>query len=181
MFQRLFSKRQAVDAGALYAALVEAARRPGFYEAGGVQDSVEGRFEMLALHVYLVLRRARAEGDAAAPFSQSLFDTFCRDIDVNLRELGAGDMSIGKRVKGYVKSFYGRIAAYDQAIDDDDMAALSDAIDRNLLGGAPESDETTMALARYTMSANSGLTDQAFADIVQGKVEFPDPPQELKT
>ena len=107
----------------LYGAIVAQARSPAFYTLYGVEDTVEGRFELIVLHLVLLLRRlARREGANASaqhPFDpalgQPLFDAFCRDLDDNLREMGVGDLAVPRRMRRFGEAFYGRQAAYDAA------------------------------------------------------------------
>src|SRR5882724_9487190 len=90
---RLFRKPNAPTIDALYGAIVAQARLPVFYAGFGVPDTIEGRFDMVVLHLVLVLRRLR-QGPRSAALAQGLFDAFCRDMDHNLRELGVGDLSV---------------------------------------------------------------------------------------
>ena len=98
----------------LYAAVVARAREPVFYTRFRVPDSLDGRFDMIALHAFLVLRRLKEEGADGAALGQALFDVIFSDMDRSLREMGAGDLGVGRRVKRMARGFYGRIAAYDQ-------------------------------------------------------------------
>lgn len=98
-------KPVASPAEELYAAIVERSRDPRFYAAHGVPDSLDGRFEMVALHAYLVLRRLRAGGPAAEQAAQALVDVLFADMDANLREMSAGDLGVGKRVKRMATGF----------------------------------------------------------------------------
>lgn len=148
--QSVFKRnRPAGAARRIYAVIVARARCGRFYRDFGVPDTVDGRFEMIVLHAFLVLRRLKADGGASDPLGQELFDVMFDDMDVNLREMGAGDMGVGKRVRKMVQAFYGRIAAYDGALDGND-AHLAEALGRNLYGtiSAPP-DDAVDALARY--------------------------------
>src|SRR5512135_2803202 len=107
------------EATRLYDAIVSQARRPEFYEGGGVPDSIDGRFELIVLHAYLVLRRLRAAGGAGEPLAQALVDVLFADLDASLREMGAGDLGVGKRVKRMATAFYGRIGAYEASENKD--------------------------------------------------------------
>ena len=89
----------------VYRKIVERARDPQFYKELGVPDTVDGRFEMVALHTFLVLRRLKPEAGGESDISQALFDVMFEDMDSSLREMGAGDMGIGKRVKAMVQAF----------------------------------------------------------------------------
>src|SRR6476660_9122950 len=117
MFGR-FLKRSRDNAGipaALYGAIVAQARNPGLYADLAVPDTVTGRFEMVILHSALVLRHLRAD-DAAKAVAQEVFDLFCADMDRSLRELGVGDLAVGKRMREMAGIFYGRADAYDNAL-----------------------------------------------------------------
>src|SRR5687767_10591046 len=104
---------RAQTAAALYAAAVAQARQPAFYVALGVPDTLEGRFELIVLHVHLLCRRLGALGESGAALAQALFDCMFRDMDRNLRELGVGDPSLPRRIKAMLEAYYGRIKAYD--------------------------------------------------------------------
>ena len=121
----------------LYTAIIEQSRQPVFYTQAAVPDSLDGRFDLIVLHAFLVMRRLnRIPADqmtAARALSQALFDLMFDDMDQNLRELGAGDMSVGKKVKHMARAFYGRVAAYEDGLNGDD-GVLGSALLRNLYG-----------------------------------------------
>jgi cytochrome b pre-mRNA-processing protein 3 len=123
------------EAEATYAAVVAQARRPEFYAQLGVPDTLDGRFELVALHTFLILRRLKSQGEGGA--GQALVDLFIQDMDASLRELGAGDLGVGRKVKAMAQAFYGRIAAYDAGLADG-AESLEAALRRNLYGTAAE-------------------------------------------
>src|ERR1700742_22131 len=142
-----FGKPRASQRGtieAIYGMIVTQAREPSFYRDFGVPDTVNGRFDLLLLHLWTVLRRFRSADDGAA-LSQALFDRFCEDMDANLREMGVGDLIVPKRMQAFGEAFYGRAAAYDAAFADDE--ALAQALCKNVLNG--EGMENAWALANY--------------------------------
>ncbi len=118
---------------AIYGMIVAQARQPAFYAGLDVPDTVNGRFDMLVLHLWPVLRRLRAV--EAGDLAQELFDRFCTDMDGNLREMGVGDLTVPKRMQAFGEAFYGRTAAYDAALAAGGEA-LAAAINRNVLNGA---------------------------------------------
>ena len=133
MFAWLFGKdERKIAAQSLYRALVEASRNPDLYQKYGVPDTVDGRFDMLIAHAIIVFKRLRSEGDAGKDFSQLVFDIMFDDMDAALRELGTGDMSVGKRIREMGEAFYGRAAAYDPVIDANDASGFADILHRNL-------------------------------------------------
>src|SRR5215211_4097549 len=109
----------------LYTAAVAAARDPWFFGRGiGVPDTLDGRFDLVGLHVGVLIRRLHRDPDPrGAEAAQAVFDAMFSDMDMNLREMGVGDLSVGKRVKRMWEAFNGRATAYARAIDAGDHAA----------------------------------------------------------
>jgi cytochrome b pre-mRNA-processing protein 3 len=145
------------EAEALYAAIVSQARRPEFYAELGVPDTLDGRFELVALHTFLVLRRLKARGQAGEA-GQELVDLFIQDMDASLRELGAGDLGVGRRVKAMAQALYGRISAYETGLAGS-AEALEAALRRNLFRTAPETGPqpgTLKAVAEYVRGESLG-------------------------
>ncbi len=160
---------------ALYLAVVEQARRPEFYTDFGVPDSIDGRFDMILLHAFLLLRRLRGCGKRGDRLAQALFDAMFADMDRNLREMGVGDLSVGKRVKKMVAAFYGRIAAYDSGLETGETA-LRAALSRNLYGTAMPAPDQLAAMAEYVRSQEDRLAAQDAGELLAGRVGYGDPP-----
>jgi len=158
-----------------YRRVVEQARRPGFFVECGVPDTLDGRFELICLHAFLYLHRLKREQPRAAPLGQRFFDTMFADFDRSLREMGTGDLSVGREVKRMAAAFYGRIAAYETGLAADDDA-LRPALARNLFGTAPSSADRLAAMARYVRREAAGLDRQATSELLQGRITFGDPP-----
>jgi cytochrome b pre-mRNA-processing protein 3 len=177
-FKRLFrSENQTEAAERLYTALVAQARQPAFYREGKVPDSLDGRFELVALHAFLVLRRLKSEGPAGARLAQRLFDRMFVDMDESLREIGVGDLSVGKRVKAMAKALYGRISAYEAALEDPATAPLEEALARNLYGTLPTAQGLPLAaMAAYLRRAAAEIDAQSGGDLFAGRISFPPPP-----
>lgn len=142
------SKERRLRAERIYAVLVARSRDPVFFERYGVRDSLDGRFDLLTLHAWLVL--GRLKGDAL--LSQALVDTIFTGFDEAFRELGSGDLGLGRRLKQIADAFYGRLAAYDAAGDEAGMAA---ALVRNLYRGV--SPEGAAAMAHYVWRTRARL------------------------
>jgi cytochrome b pre-mRNA-processing protein 3 len=137
----------------LLAELVDRARRPVFYEKLAVADTIDGRFDLLVLHAWLVLDRLKQQGGGAV--SQSLIDALFVHFDEALRQQGAGDVGMGRRMTKFADAFYGRLKAYGEAADE---AGLADAIVRNVFRGDPAKVEPARALAIYAASARRHLS-----------------------
>lgn len=179
---QLFRRRrpEAKPAADLYQQAVAQARQPTFYTDLEVPDTLDGRFELVALHVYLLLRRLRADHGRTARLAQALFDEMFEDMDGSVRELGAGDPGVGPRVKKMARNFYGRIKAYDVGLDGS-RGDLCEALRRNLYGNLDAVTEATVAaVADYMRATDAALADAATLDqLMQGRVDFaavaPDP------
>lgn len=158
----------------LYEALVTQARRPEFYVAGGVADTVDGRFDMVVLHAWLTLARLRSEGVPAAALSQALYDLMFADMDQNLREMGVGDLGVAKRVMTMAEAFGGRVAAYDQGLADPG-GSLADALRRNLYRKCKPTDEQLAAMAAHVRRQAAHLAGQPAEALLAGRIDFASP------
>jgi cytochrome b pre-mRNA-processing protein 3 len=158
------SKELTTRVEGLHAALVNRAREPVFYVRLGVADTLDGRFDLLALHAFLLLERLREAGQG--DLAQGLTDTIFQGFDEGLRDLGTGDMGMGRRMKAMANAFYGRMQAYDVSRDLEAMAA---ALGRNVFRGAEGREAQSRALADYVFSARDHL---ARSNIGEGKIDF---------
>jgi cytochrome b pre-mRNA-processing protein 3 len=156
-------------AGEIYGAIVTQARQPAFYARLGIPDTPTGRYEMVVVHLFLVLERLRGEGAAADPVAQRLVDAFVSDIDDSLRELGTGDTGVPSRVKRAAAGFYERAKAYREGIADGDRS-LELALVRHL-GRAGDA----AVLANYMRASAASLAGQQEIDLMEGRLAFPDP------
>jgi len=149
MLNLFFRSKQRREAAArIYAALVARAREPVFFARFAVPDSLDGRFDLLTLHVWLVLEHLKGE----AQLSQALVDAVFVGFDEALREMGAGDLGMGRKMKKIADAFYGRLKAYGEA---EDAAAMADALTRNLYRG--EAVPCAGAMAAYVLRARQHL------------------------
>ncbi|HEX8167967.1 MAG TPA: ubiquinol-cytochrome C chaperone family protein [Beijerinckiaceae bacterium] len=156
---------------ALLRRIGEAARAPALYMRLGVPDTAEGRFESLALHVVLVLRRLRRLPTPAEDVAQELVDAFFRHLDASLREMGVGDMGVPKRMKKLFRAFYGRAAAYDAALESGDPERVAAALAEPFGGPA----EAVFGLARYALGVEAALAADALDAFLGPGPGFPPP------
>jgi len=175
LLDRIFRPKPAVVAGrALYAACVEQSRTPVIYEALGVPDSVEGRFEVYTLHVVLIMDRLVNQGPEASRISQALFDAYVQALDDALREMGVGDLSVGKKMRRLGEAFFGRVKNYHTALsglpETEDLRAL---VKRTVYAEveAPPLDQ----MIEYILKQKSGLAVQAVEDLGKGVVGWAAP------
>jgi cytochrome b pre-mRNA-processing protein 3 len=170
MILKRFFQRSPEPQRSVYESIVAAARHPAFYAEWGVADTLDGRYDMIILHCFLVLDRLKG---VEADFRQDLVDEVFRDMDRSLREMGVGDISVGKKVRKMAEVFYGRIAAYDQAIAGSGNA-LEAALARNVFPDGA-ADGHVDALASYVRTRRNLLAQQSAEDIAKGTVQFGEP------
>jgi cytochrome b pre-mRNA-processing protein 3 len=172
VFRRRAKERQAV--AGLYAAMVEQARLPTFYADLGVPDTIDGRFDLLVLHAWLVMQRLDDEPDSG-PVKQDLFDTMFAHLDLTVREMGAQDLGVGRRIKRMAEGFHGRAMALREAWLSGDPAKLQDALARNVFGKATPTPQAVSVLARYVGDLAARLSATPSAALMAGKIAWPTP------
>lgn len=171
----LKKSRHEDDARAIYERIVAAARQPSFYLDLGVPDTPDGRFDMISLHAFLVLRRLRRDRERTETLGQAVFDLMFFDMDQNLREMGVGDLGVGRMVKSLATAFYGRAEAYEKGLVADDPGPLAEALARNVYRhGVPEGHRLSV-LAAYVGAADAALAETALDTVMAGRFAFPTP------
>jgi len=157
---------------ALYHSIVAQARSALFYSELGVPDSLNGRFDLIVIHAMLVMRRLRAEPQSEDDVTQALFDYMFKDMDRSLREVGVGDMSIGKHIKKMAKAFYGRAEEYENGMEQGDLP-LAEALKRNLYRTSTPSTAQVAALGAYLLEADKALAGAASDAVMSGHLPWP--------
>jgi cytochrome b pre-mRNA-processing protein 3 len=154
----------------LYGAAVAAARQPFFYAELGVPDTLDGRFDLVGVHAFLLIRRLTGAGAEGAALAQAVFDAMFNDMDINLREMGVGDLSVGKKVRVMWEAFHGRASAYADA-----MAigpeALAESLERNVWRGE-EARLAAANLARLVYAQDAHLARLSLEQIRQAQDLF---------
>jgi cytochrome b pre-mRNA-processing protein 3 len=158
-----------------YSRVVEQARRSEFFTVLGVPDTLDGRFELICLHAFLYLHRLKSEAAPATTLAQRFFDRMFADFDRSLREMGTGDLSVGREVKRMAQAFFGRIDAYERGLSGGD-AVLKPALSRNLFGTVTAEETALDAMARYVRRESAQLRQQAIAELLAGQIAFGQPP-----
>jgi cytochrome b pre-mRNA-processing protein 3 len=152
-------------AAALYARTGERARAPELFEACGIPDTLDGRFDALALHAALMIDRLRRESDGEA-LAQAYFDAMFRHLDLTLREIGVQDLGVGRRIKIMAEGFHGRALAYREALDG--AQPLAEVLGRNAYGGRPPEDAGPVArLEAYVRTEAGRLAETAREDLIK--------------
>jgi cytochrome b pre-mRNA-processing protein 3 len=174
IFPRFRRAAQPDTISALYGMIVAQARLPCFYRDYAVADTVNGRFDLIVLHLALVVDRLMRE-PALKELGQGVFDRFCQDMDHNLREMGIGDLKVPKEMQRIGEAFYGRAQAYQAALATPDGQVLVDTIVRNIYGGSAPGAAAAARLAAYMRVAVVDLAAEDSAVLAGGVLRFPDP------
>lgn len=168
--RRSEGRRKARD---LYGAIVAQARQPAFFSEGGVPDTPTGRYEMIAVHLFVVLEQMKRPPNVDAELGQDLVEAFVTDMDDSLREMGTGDMAVPKKVRQAAGGLYARSKLYGEAIASGEPSALSRALARQVYG-IEEQDRRSDRLADYVRQAvalsSAGSTSVEGVNLVR----FPD-------
>jgi cytochrome b pre-mRNA-processing protein 3 len=159
----------------LYDAIMAQARLPIYYQRLGVPDTLEGRFSVLTLNLFAVLRRLKGGGAEARATAQGLADRFVTDMDTVLREIGVGDLAVPKKVRKLVAGGANLIEGYDRA-----AAAGGEELETAIADSLPLDEEEARAvsakLTPYVNALLEGLKQQPINDICAGRIRFPDIP-----
>lgn len=171
MFGFLRRARHERPAHELYCQVVAAARAPYFYTTLAVPDTLDGRFDLVGLYAFLAIRRLQATPPPGPAVAQAVFDAMFSDMDLNLREMGVSDLSVGKKVKQMWEAFHGRAKAYEAPLTSGDATLLAEALGRNVWRGAADPDAAAR-LARLALAEAAHLAGQDAAALLRGKVAF---------
>ena len=159
----------------LYGSIVAQARQPYFYSDLNVKDTLEGRYDMIIMHAFLLFHRLKGESGKAKEVGQVVFDTMFKDFDQSLREMGVGDMGVGRRIKKMASSFYGRVEAYDKALEAADNDQLEQVIARNVFNKTEPDKNVLKHLAIYMRRNVEQLELVRVDTIFDGNLHFVNP------
>ncbi|MBL4616412.1 MAG: hypothetical protein JKY46_01840 [Robiginitomaculum sp.] len=170
----LFAGRKRRKLGEEFFSLVrEASRNPDFFGQGKVPDNVDGRFDVLVLHSFLLMRSLR-NSSSDARLDQLVFDAMFRDLDTAVRELGTSDTRVGKKIKAMAVAYYGRVKHYHDALAKNDLQLLQQALQRNIFGDEidPEQIGFCQQLASWFIASEKSLGAQSPEQVLDSGAEF---------
>jgi cytochrome b pre-mRNA-processing protein 3 len=170
LFGRRRKNRDVIER--LYKAVIEQSRAVIFYQKIGVPDTLEGRFELVTLHMTLVSRRLKGMPSPGPDMSQDLVDLTFAQFEAALREIGVGDISIPKRMKVMTSAYLGRASAYDEALRKNDVGLLAEALARNLFGQAEKPPNAVEKVTNYVIQSATALDTAAIGDFYSAKLPF---------
>ena len=163
LLRKLFSSTRPAAADATYIALVAQARKPFFYTHMQVPDTLDGRFEMIVLHLFLLQHRLLRETQHA-DFARALSEAFFDDMDRSVRELGVADSGVSKRIKRMGKAYNGRLQVYESGLQEPD--AMRAALARNLYGTLGDGDIALLDGMRHYIDAEISRLDATSANVI---------------
>lgn len=161
---------EALVARALFTRAMAAARKPEFYLEGDVADSVDGRFDLVVVHLILMMHRLKREGEEGRDLAQRLFDIAFANFDEALREMGVGDLSVPKKIKKMAEAFYGRVEIYEAALTTGGESAFADALKRNLYRGKAVAEPALAWTTKATLGFLACLEASSRSDLLGGKM-----------
>lgn len=160
----------------LYGNVVTLARNPVFYAEMGIPDTLEGRYEMVVMHLALVLERLRVEGDEGIALSRETIETFVADMDGSMRELGVGDLTVPKKVKSAAAGLYARADAFRRALMQEAADARTGALDRAVARfafGAEDAHTRAARLANHYRAVTATLAHLPSSEVLAGRLPIP--------
>jgi cytochrome b pre-mRNA-processing protein 3 len=159
---RYATARQLLDAA------ITQSRQPIFYTDLAVPDTFDGRFEMISLHVGLIVSELAAQTSESQKMAQALFDETFLNLEKTCREIGVGDLSVPRHIKRMMSALKGRALTYIEA---EAAGALPEALARNLYGTVERPDQSVLeTMASYMKAFRSSLQVQP---LMTGVVQFP--------
>ncbi len=172
LFGLIGSRRHERAGFALYTSSVQAARDPLYFERLGVPDTLDGRFDLVGLFAALLIRRLRGLPAPGPALAQSVFDAMFADMDFSLREIGVGEMSVGRKVRAMWEAFHGRAMAYEAPVSAGDRHALAAALNRNVWRGETAPAGSADALAAAALAQDRALSTQDIRAFAAGQAQF---------
>jgi cytochrome b pre-mRNA-processing protein 3 len=172
-FFGLIASRHERAGFALYTASVRAARDPAYFERLAVPDTLDGRFDLIGLFAALTIRRLRNLPAPGPALAQAVFDAMFADMDFSLREIGVGEMSVGRKIRAMWEAFHGRALAYEAPLADGDPAGLAASLARNVWRGDPPAG-AALALAHAALAQDRALAGQDLGALSRGNIVFLD-------
>jgi cytochrome b pre-mRNA-processing protein 3 len=154
----------------LYGSIVALSRSPAIYDTLKVPDTIEGRFEIMLLHMFATLERLNGEAPSLA---QDIVNKFFADMDTTSRELGVGDMVVPKKMRGLASIFETRMKAYESAVADSNKKTLSKELHDTIFNGEEGSSDSALGLVKYLMQLRKKLAKIPLAELVARQIAVP--------
>ncbi len=178
MFGFLFKRKKlSKSAHKLFSQVIEQSRLPVFYQEFQVDDTLDGRFDVMSLHMALVLHKLDQHDDLGECkyIKRLLQETMFDNLDLTVREIGVGDMGVGKKIKAMAEAFYGSMMAYQSAMQEEDASKMSDVLHRNLYRERDIEEELLTKMSQYVSDQWDHFKTQTMDDVMDGHLSFIQP------
>jgi cytochrome b pre-mRNA-processing protein 3 len=175
MFGLFRNKQRESEISGLYDQILAQGRNPAFFIGGRVPDTVEGRTDMMLLHLFLLMHRLRDEDGEIRELTRGVCDRFFAELDRAMREMGVGDLSVPKKMRKVADIYTGCSAAYGKALANADDAELTEAVLRNVYGRSEQRRREASALADYMRRASVALSAVPAETLTHAPLPFPSP------
>ena len=175
MFGLFRNRAQDALTARLFAGLSAAARHPALFLDHAVPDTVEGRYDMMVLHLFLLVQRLQGGSPKARQVGQAVCDRFFTEMDRAMREMGVGDLTVPKKMTKIAELYAGCAKVYAEALAAGDRAALAAALQRNVYEGNTAMAAQADALAGYAQAAAAALAAAPEAALIEGRLPYPEP------
>ena len=178
MFGFLFKKKGWNHVGhQLFQTVIDQSRNPLFYSDLAVEDSIDGRFDLMALNMAFVLDKldTHNEEDGVPELKRILQEIMFDNWDLRLREIGVGDLGVGKKIKVMAEAFYGRMVVYQDLFKSHDIEGMSDALSRNLYRGEDVDQGIIDQMVSYSFNQLDYIKKQSLEMLISGEVDFLSP------
>ena len=175
MLDFLFGYKKLKNVGyKLFSKIIEQSRVSEFYSRLGVEDSLDGRFDLMAVHMVILLDKLDQEKDnkKSARLKRILQEIMFDNLDLTLREIGVGDLGVGKKIKVMAEAFYGRMTVYQAAFKEGDTDLISEALLRNLYRGKVIDKNILSDMSAYVRKQHKNIASQPISEIMHGEIEF---------
>lgn len=158
----------------LFSKIIKQSRISEFYSEFEIEDSLDGRFDLMAVHMIILLDKLdyHNENKKPARLKRILQEIMFDNLDLTLREIGVGDLGVGKKIKVMAEAFYGRMKVYQVAFEKGDTDAISEALLRNLYRGRTLDKGILSNMSAYVQQQHEKIGNQSISEIMSGKVEF---------
>lgn len=158
----------------IYDAIVAQSRNPAFYLRFGVPDTLSGRFDMLVIHIFMVLQNLRLGGKEGEFLGREIVEAFIREMDSMVRDLGVEESQVPREVRRIASLFYGQILIYAAAAEKGDPAALAEAVWKSFRSGNPYAQVAAREVADYMLEALRTVRETPLTHLLQGYLDFPE-------
>jgi len=178
MFDFLFkNKRLGNSAHKLFLSIINQSRVSTFYSEYDVEDILDGRFDLLVLHMAFVLDKLdqHKDSEGGQQIRQNLQEIMFDNLDLTLREIGVGDLGVGKKIKIMAEAFYGRMSVYKQLFSIFDLKKMSKALHRNLYREKTINHEKLIQMSHYVYDQKHHINEQSIENVISGKIDFIEP------